>query len=439
MSKFSYPNTEVKNVVLFKNAILVDPENGTEQKGELLVKNGIIDSVGSLEKSNITSGAKIIDCEGMHLAPGLIEVQAHIGEPAGEYKENLNETTKSAVAGGVTTINIMPDTTPAIDTTTILEFIKNRAKEKSYCNVTIFGSVTKNIEGKELSEIGLLKKAGIKGVSDGSANVQDSMIFRRACEYAANFNLLIAHQPNDNYLSSGGVVNEGLISSRLGVEGIPNIAEKIGLERDLAIATLIGVRYHALNVSTKESVQTLEKYKETNSKISASVTPHHISLTDVEANNYRTFAKTSPPLRSEDDRRELVKSLKNNIIDFISCNNMPRSEDQKRLPLSDAKFGVIGLETMFSATITSLMSEGFSISEIIKLLSLRPAQFLGLKNKGKLSKGSVADLFLFDINKERKVNPEEFSGKSVNSPFDGKRLKGKILKTFISGELVYEN
>jgi len=423
---------------LFTNAILVDPENNREIKGDLLVVDGKIDSFGDELKGKKLDDIEKIDCEGKHLAPGLIELQCHIGESGGEYKESIKQTTKSAVAGGFTTINIMPDTSPVIDSTTILEFIKNRAKKKSYCNISIFGSMTKSCAGEELSEIGLLKKAGISGISEGCHSVEDSKTLKHICEYAKNFDVKIAHQANDSSLSKNGVINEGEVSTRLGVEGIPNIAEKISLERDLAIANQTGCHFHSLNISAEESIETIRNYKEKNSNITASVTPHHISLTDVEAENFRTFAKTFPPLRRDQDRLFMIKSLKEGIIDFISCNNTPRSEDQKRLSLEAAEFGVIGLETSFAATYTALKDHGFSVSEIVKLLSTNVAEYLGLENKGKLKKGCVADLFLFDINSNIIINPDEFSGSSVNTPFDGKALSGEILKTFVFGEIAYE-
>lgn len=435
--RFYYSRPKKAEVKLFKNAILVDPENEEVFTGDLLVVGGIIEEVGDISSVK-ARGAKIIDCDGKHLAPALVEIQCHIGEPSGEYKEDIQTTTKAAIAGGVGTVNIMPGTKPVIDTTTIVEFIKNRAKKKAYCNVTMFGSITKNLEGKELSEIGLLKKAGAKAISDGAYSVADSSIFFRACQYAENFNVKIVQQPQDYYLSEGGVINEGAVSNRLGLQGIPDIAEQIGLERDIAIVNETGASYHALNISSKKSVKTLERAKVSNSKITASTTPHHICLTEEKANNFRTFAKTNPPLRTDEDRISLIEGLKSGVIDFISCNNTPRSEDQKRLPLSSAEFGVIGLETMFSACYTVLLEGGVSLARIINLLSLRPASFLGLNNKGKLSKGSVADLFLFDINNQWVVAGDSFAGKSVNSPFDGNELKGEVLKTFIAGELVYE-
>lgn len=424
------------NNILFTNALVVDPESGKEFKGSVLVENGIIKEVSA--KPIKQENAKIVDCKGMVLAPGIIDAEVHVGEPGGSYKESLQIVSRSAIAGGVTTINIMPDTKPVIDTTALYEFIKNRAIEKSLCNITVFGSVTKNLEGRELSEIGLLKKAGVKGVSDCNSNISDSLVFKRACEYAANFDLVIAHRPDDKYLSSNGVVNEGVISTTLGVQGIPAIAEKIGLERDLAIVESTGTRYHALNISTELSVESLEKAKKKKLKVTANTTPHHISLTEKEAMGYRTYAKINPPLRTENDIKALIKGLKEGVIDFISSCHSPRSEDQKRHTLQAAEFGVVGLETLFSATYTALRRKGFSLAEIFGLLSLNPAKFLGLNNKGRIKKGAVADLILVDIKDKWIVDSKNFAGKAVNTPFDGKELEGRIIRTYISGELVYE-
>lgn len=437
--KFYYSEDKNKKNFIFKNAILVDPEAGTETKGSLLVVDGVIEAIGEVPAEEASRyNAAEVDCGGMHLAPALVEVQCHIGESGGEFKENIEQTSKSAVAGGVTTINIMPDTSPVIDSTMMVEFIKNRAHKKSYCDITVFGSITKDMNGEELSEIGLLKKAGAKAVSESSKTVSDTSVFLNACEYAANFGVKIVHQPQDCYLSNEGVMNEGEISTKLGVKGIPDISEKIGLERDLAIVEKTGVEYHALNISCKKAVETLSTARKSGMNITANVTPHHICLTEEKANNFRTFAKTNPPLRTDEDRLSLIEGIKSGDVDFISCNNMPRSEDQKRLPLAAAEFGVVGLETMFSASFTELSKHKISLPEIIKLLSTNPAEFLNLRNKGKLSKGSVADLFLFDINYKWNVSLDDFAGKVNNSPFDGEALQGKVLKTFISGELVYE-
>ncbi len=425
------------NSVLFTNALIVDPESGKEFKGDVLVENGIIKEVSS-KPLKVDSDIEVIDCRNLVLAPGIIDAQVHIGEPGGSYKENIHLASKTAISGGVTTINIMPDTDPAIDTTALYEFIKNRAIEKSLCNITVFGSATKAIEGRELSEMGLLKKAGVKGVSDCHKNISDSLVFKRACEYAANFDLVIANQPNDKYLSENGVLNEGDVSTMLGVQGIPAIAEKIGLERDLAIAEITKAKYHALNITSELSVEPLKKAKDKNLKITANTTPHHISLTDEMAIGYRTYAKIDPPLRKEGDKKALIKALKSGVIDFISSDHSPRSEDQKRQTLQSAEFGVIGLQTLFSAAYTALSAEKFSLAEIFRLISLNPAIFLGLENKGKIKKGAVADLILFDIKESWVVDSKNFSGKAVNTPFDGRELKGKVVRTFISGVCVYE-
>lgn len=434
---FYYSKPKKGDVKLFKNAVLVDPEKNKETKGDLLVVGGKIEEVGKVSSVK-AKNANIIDCKGMHLAPALVEVQCHIGESGGEFKENIQQTTRAAIAGGVTTVNIMPDTKPVIDSTTMVEFIKNRAGKKAYCNVTIFGSITKDLQGQELAELGLLKKAGAKAASEGTGSVVNSSVFLRACQYAANFKMKVAHQPKDIYLSEGGVINEGIMSTSLGVQGISDVAEDIGLHRDITIAMKAGAEYHALNISSSRSVDTLRNAKRSHKNITANTTPHHILLTEESAANFRTFAKTDPPLRTESDRKSLIKALQDGTLDFISCNNMPRSEDQKRLPLAGAEFGVIGLETMFSASLKALSEEGMSVAQVINLLSTKPAEFLGLKNKGKLSKGSIADLFLFDINSKWNVVPDEFAGKAVNSPFDGENLKGRVKKTFLAGELVYE-
>lgn len=439
---------ETKNI-LFTNAVIIDPENDKEFKGEILVEDGIIKEVRksvsqqASEKNSNTKiknpDLKIIDCGGLYLAPGIVDAEVHVGEPGGSYKESIYHVSKSAVAGGVTTINIMPDTKPVVDATALCEFIKNRALEKSLCNITIFGSITKNLEGRELSEMGLLKKAGIKGVSDCSNYILDSLVFKRACEYASNFGLTVAHQPTDFFLSENAVINESEVSTRLGVQGNPDISEKIGLERDLAIIEYTGAAYHALNISSAKSLEALKRAKNNKLKVSASTTPEHISFTDSDVGAFRTYAKISPPLRSEKDKNSLIKALKEGVIDFIASNHSPRSVDQKRLPLQSAEFGVVGLETLFAGVNTALSERNFSRAEIFRLISLNPAKFLDLKDRGTIKKGARADIILIDFNRKWKVDPLQFAGKAVNSLFDGRILKGRIARTFISGELVYES
>jgi dihydroorotase len=427
---------------LFKNCKLADGFSKDLRQAEVLVKGNIIeeiaDKIDLKEIDSAENNIDIIDCDSNILAPGFVEFQAHIGEPGGSYKENLYETTKSAVAGGVTTINIMPDTKPAITSTAMVEFLKSREQEKAFCNVTIFGGITKNLEGSELSEYGLLKKAGIKGISDGMAYIEDSSIFYKACEYASNFDILIAHQPIDYSLSNGGVINHGRVATELGVQGIQDIAEKIALERDISIVEKTNAKYHYLNASSEICLSTLKNAKDKNLKISASTTPHHLLLNEEQAYGYRTFAKTYPPLRAESDRCSLVEAVKFGLIDFISCNNSPRAEDQKRLTLEEAEFGVVGLETLFSASYMALKGSGMTLNEIISKISSVPAKALGLENKAMIKKGYVADLILLDINEVYILNPDEFGGKAINSPFDGMEMQGRILKTYVDGKLAYD-
>ncbi|HCR85567.1 MAG TPA: dihydroorotase [Alphaproteobacteria bacterium] len=421
----------------FINAIIIDPETGYEGKGELLVEDGIIKEFSKTKITKLAKNCQKIDCGGKIIAPALVDAQVHTGEPGGNYKEKIEDTSRAAVAGGVGTIALMPNTEPCVDSTSMVEFIKNRAAEKSYCDVAIFAAATSNMEGKNLTEMGLLKKAGVKGFTDANNYIQDTLVFKRVCEYARNFNMLVAQTPLDSYLSSNGIINEGEISARLGVAGINSVAEKIALQRDLAIADITNVRYHAYNVSTEDSVEILKNNK--NKNISSSTSVNHISLTEDEALNYRTFAKIQPPLKTNKDRKAVIKALRDGVIDFIASKHAAKSEDQKRHPLSSAEFGAVGLETFFAATYTILSQNRFKLADIFRLVSLNPAKFLGFKNKGAIKKGNVADLIVIDINNEYVLTRDMLSGKGVNTPFDGKNLKGKIIQTYISGRLVYEN
>jgi dihydroorotase len=436
-AKFKKPNLKGnKNPLFLTNARIIDPETGFDKKGSLLVENGKIVDFGAVLKA--PQNAKIIDCKGNILSPSFIDISVHTGEPGGCYKENIYFTSKAAVAGGVTTINIMPDVSPVIDSTNMVEFIKNRALEKAYCNVTIFGAITKGLKGKEIAEIGLMHKAGVKGISDGNNSIHDALVMRRALEYSSNFGLTLTHFAQDKHLGEGGVLNEGAVSTKLGVRGIPNAAETIIIERDLALVELTGGSIHFLHISTPEAILAVKRAKEKGLKVTCSTTAHHLSLTETEAFGFRTYAKTQPPLRSEASRKAIIKGLKDGVIDFITSDHSPRSSDQKRLTLQSSEFGVIGLETLFSASYTKLLQAGLKLPEILNYLTVTPAKFLGDKSRGRIKKGCVADLVVIDIDKKFIVKPENFFGKAKNTPFDGVELSGKIIKTFVSGELVYE-
>jgi dihydroorotase len=437
-AKFTKPNILKGNKapLFLTNARIIDPESGFDKKGSLLVENGKIVDFGAVLKA--PQNAKVIDCKGNILAPSFIDVSVHTGEPGGSYKENLYFTSKAAVAGGVTTINVMPDVSPVIDSTNMVEFIKNRANEKAYCNVSIFGAITKGLQGKEVAEIGLMHKAGVKGISDANNSIHDALVMRRALEYSSNFGLTLTHFAQDKHLSEGGVLNEGAVATKLGVRGIPNAAEAIIVERDIALVELTGGSIHFLHVSTAEAVAAIKRAKERGLKVTCSTTVHHLSLNETEAYGFRTYAKTQPPLRSEASRKAVIKGLKDGVIDFITSDHCPRSSDQKRLTLQSSEFGVVGLETMFAATYTTLSDAGLKLPQILHYLTVTPAKFLGDKTRGRIKKGCVADLVVIDVDKKFKVNPDAFAGKAKNTPFDGVELTGKILKTFVSGELVYE-
>lgn len=438
-AKFTPLKEATSKPLHFINGNICDPESGYVGKGEILVEDGKITKVSRTKIKQLPKGVNVIDCKGNYICPGLVDAQVHTGEPGGNYQEKLEDTSKAAVAGGITTINIMPNTKPAIDSTSMVEFIKNRAEDKAYCNVTMFGAATEKLEGKNLTETGLLLKAGVKGITNANNYIQNSGVFRKVCEYASNFDALVAETPIDADLAEAGIINEGKISTDLGVPAVPYIAEKIALLRDLAIAEETGIRYHAFNISTKAGIEILKEEQKKNKKISASTTPHHLSLNEEEANNYRTFAKIRPPLKPEEDRKALIKAIKDGVIEFICSKHAAKSEDQKRLPLQSAEFGVIGLETMLPVCLKYLGDEKFKLADIIRLLSYNSAKFLNLQNKGSIKEGGIADLILVDINKMYILDRESFFVKASNTAFEGKTLKGKILKTFVGGCLVYDD
>lgn len=425
--------------IIFHNAQIADLElDRIIPIGYVVCKDGIIEKVveGKLPSNSDYDGYEKIDCKEKVLCPAFIELQTHVNEPNGSFYENIEISSKAAIAGGIATINIMPDTSPSVDSTSIVEYLKSRVKEKSKCHITISGSITKGLQGQALSEIGLMKKAGIRSISDSTYCISDSDVMRKACLYAKSFDMPLLHQPDDCNLSQDSIVNEGLASTELGLKGNPDIAEKIGLLRDITIAEETGVKYHALNISSAKAVAVLRKIftgeGDGNSNlvnISASVTPQHLLLTEAETYKYRTYAKTYPPLRTEADRQELIQAVKDGIINIVSCNSVPKGDSHKRLPMAQADFGCVGLETLFSATYTALKDK-LSLCNIIKLISLNPAILLGLSDRGLIKAGYKAHLTIVDIDTKYIVNPERFIGKARNSAFDEKELTGRVVACY---------
>jgi len=422
----------------FINATILDPSKNKEFIGDVIIeKDKIVDIGPNLHKKEKPKNyIRINDCKGMYLCPGLIDMRVSLREPGSEHKENMKSGSEAAFAGGITTLVCLPNTDPVIDNVSVAHFVQKRAKEVSKINLYTYGSITKNFDGKNLSEIGLLTEAGVKGFTDATKAIDDSSVLKRALEYSKAFNCLIIQFPEDRSLASNGVMNAGEISTRLGLPGIPKEAEVIVIERDLRLVELTDAKYHVSCVSTAESVQVVKKAKEKGLKVTCDTSPQYFTLNEKAIEDYRTFTKVSPPLRSEEDRIAIIKGLKEGTIDAIQSDHTPQDEDNKRLPFISAEKGIIGLETLLPLSLELYHNKSLSLLDIIKKLTKNPADILNLEH-GTLTKGSKADLLIFDPNKPFVVDVKKFKSKSKNSPFDKKPSQGKVIKTICSGEVSY--
>ena len=423
----------------FINATILDPSKNKEFIGDVIIeKDKIVDIGPNLHKKEKPKNyIRINDCKGLCLCPGLIDMRVSLREPGSEHKENMKSGSEAAFAGGITTLVCLPNTDPVIDNVSVAHFVQKRAKEVSKINLYTYGSITKNFDGKNLSEIGLLTEAGVKGFTDATKAIDDTSVLKRALEYSKVFNCLIIQFPEDRSLASNGVMNAGEISTRLGLPGIPKEAEVIVIERDLRLVELTNAKYHVSCVSTAESVEVIKKAKEKGLKVTCDTSPQYFTLNEQAIEDYRTFTKVSPPLRSEEDRIAIIKGLKDGIIDAIQSDHTPQDEDNKRLPFISAEKGIIGLETLLPLSLELYHNQSLTLIDVIKKLTKNPSDILNLDH-GTLSKGSRADILIFDPNKPFVVDVKKFKSKSKNSPFDKKPSQGKVIKTICSGEVSYD-
>jgi len=430
--------TPLDRPTLYTNARLIDPDKGTDETGSLLVQNGLIADLGPrLSRATAPSEALIVDCRGMALAPGLIDMRCFIGEPGYEYRDSIASATAAAAAGGVTTVISQPDTSPVIDDPAIVDFVKRRAHATGLVHVHPMAALTKGMKGQEMTEFGLLAEAGAVAFSDGAHPVINAMVMRRALTYARDFDVLIVHHPEDPDLIGEGVMNEGEFSSRLGLGGIPTAAETIMLERDLRLVALTGGRYHAAAISCRESLEVLARAKASGLRVSASVTINHLTLNENDVGHYRTFCKLSPPLRTEEDRIALAEAVASGLIDTIVSDHNPQDVETKRLPFAEAAPGAVGVETLLPAAMRLVHAGLISLPQLFAALSLRPAKLLGLPG-GRLETGAVADLVLFDPDEPWVLDRDDLKSKCKNSPFDEARLQGRVHRTLVAGRTVYE-
>ncbi len=419
---------------LIKNAKLIDPAKNKVEDGAILFDDKIID-VGAI--TSAPDGAEIIDAQGLHLAPGLIDMRVTIGEPGAEHKETFKSAGRAAAAGGVTTMVMQPNTTPIIDDQSLVDYVLRRGPDRSGgVRVLPAAALTKHLDGELMTEIGLMAEAGAVLFSNGDKPIVSARVLRRALSYATSFGALIAHRPEDPYLAEGGVMHEGELAARLGLPGIPAVAELIMAERDLALAELTGGRLLLDMLSSAQTLPSLKRAKGRGVNAFASVNVHHLVLNEQDVDGYRTFAKLSPPLRSEDDRVALTHAVTDGLIDVIVSGHDPQQAEDKRLPFEEAAFGAVGLETLLAGALTLHHNSDVALNTLIRAMTLKPAELLKLPT-GRLSKNAPADIILIDIGAPFKLDSDKLRSKSNNSPFDEKLLQGVVKRTFIAGKTVH--
>lgn len=423
--------------ILIRGGHIIDPGRFNGQ-GDLLIENGKVSRLGaSFETERSANGdCTILNASGMIVCPGFIDLHVHFREPGFEYKETIASGSAAAVAGGFTTVCCMPNTNPVNDSRSVTEFILQQAKIAGKAHVLPIGAITKGSEGKELSEIGELHEAGCVAISDDGRPVMNSQVMRRAMEYACAFNLPVIDHCEDLQLSDGGSMNEGMVSTELGIPGIPNAAEDVMVGRNLALAELTGARLHLAHVSTQGSVRLIREAKAHGIPVTAEVCPHHFTLTDEAVRTYNTHAKMNPPLRAEKDIQAVKEGLRDGTIDCIATDHAPHAPQEKQLQFDEAPFGIVGLETALPLILT-LVEEGvLTMEQAISKLTISPAQAFGLA-KGTLSPGADADVTIFDPSASWVVEPSNFRSKGRNTPFSGWTMKGRVHTTIVQGKVVY--
>lgn len=425
------------SATLFKNARIIDPSRKMEEDGAVLVQDGKIAASGAdALNQGAPEGAKIIDCRGATIIPGLVDARVFVGEPGAEHRETIASASNAAAAGGVTSIILMPDTDPVIDDVALVEFVLRTARETASVHVHPSAAITKGLRGEELSEFGLLRDAGAVAVTEGRKTLSSAQTMRRALTYARDMDIVVSHSTQDKDLGASGVMNEGLLASWLGLPGIPREAEAIPLQRDLMLAALTKGRYHAAEISTEMSAAAIRQAKDRGSRVTAGVSINHLSLNENDIGEYRTFFRLSPPLRSEDDRQAMIAALKDGTIDIIVSSHDPQDVDTKRLPFAEAASGAIGLETLLSAALRLYHNGEVPLMRLIEALSTAPARLFGLPG-GTLKPGAPADLVVLDVDAPWLVQEANIRSLSKNTSFENARMQGKVLQTVVAGRTVY--
>jgi dihydroorotase len=421
----------------YANVRLVDPASGYDGPGGVIVTEGVIaDVIRGGDMGSLSKDVEVIDGKGALLLPGLIDIRVKTGEPGAEPKETLKSAALAAAAGGVTTIVVQPDTHPVMDEPSVVDFILRRARDIGLINVYPAGAATKGGEGQRMAEIGLMHEAGCLYVTDADRPIVDSKVMRRVLAYARAFDVLVAHRPADPWLSAGAAASEGEFASRMGLPGVPAIAEKIMLERDLALVELTGGRLLVDQLTTAAALESFQRARDKGLPVTATTSINHLSFNEIDIGDYRTFCKVEPPLRSEDDRQAVIEAVASGLIQVVVSAHAPAPAEDKRLPYDEATPGAVGLQTLLPALLTFHHEGRIPLIDLIRAVTSAPADLLGLP-AGRLAKGAPADLVLCDLNAPILIDADKLISKSKNSPFDGRRLQGKVLRTVVDGRTVF--
>ena len=421
----------------FVNARLVDPASGYDGPGAVIVTESVIADVAHAPGFGALSGdVEVVDLDGALLIPGLIDIRVKTGEPGAEPKETLKSAALAAAAGGVTTMVVQPDTHPAMDEPAVIDFILRRARDIELVNVYPAGAATKGCEGQRMAEIGLMHEAGCLYITDVDRPIVDSKVLRRVMSYAKAFGVPVAHRPADPWLSAGAAASEGEFAARMGLPSVPAIAERIMLERDLALVELTGAPFIVDQITTAGALESLKRALDRSLPVTATTSINHLSFNEIDIGDYRTFCKLEPPLRSEDDRQAVIEAVASGLIQVVVSAHAPAPAEDKRLPYDEAAPGAVGLQTLLAALLVFHHEQRIPLIDLIRAVTIAPAALLGLPG-GRIAKGAPADLVLCNLNTPVHIDADKLISKSKNSPFDGRRLQGKVLRTLVDGRTVY--
>jgi dihydroorotase len=423
---------------LYRNARLLDPDSGLDAPGDLLVEGDRIAAIGpALARDGFGADVEIIDLHRLCLAPGLVDMRVQLREPGAEHIESIESGGQAAAAGGVTTMVALPNTEPPVDDVSVVEFLARRAREAKLAKIHTYAAATKGLKGRELTEIGLLAANGAVGFTDGVKAIADALVMRRLLAYARSFDQLVIQHPEEPSLGGAGEVTEGEIATRLGLPAITPVAELIMVERDLRLVEITSARYHVAHVSTAAAIDAIRRAKTAGLPVTCDTAPPYFALNETAIGDYRTFAKLSPPLRGEADRRAVVEGLKDGTIDAIASDHAPWDQDSKRLPFSSASYGIVGLETLLPLSLELYHNREMDLIEVLRLLTIGPARILGLE-AGRLQPGASADLVVFDPDAAWRIRTDEFRSKSKNAPFDGREVRGQVERTIVDGRTIFQ-